>query len=133
MHPVFAEDGEAFFRRKETKVLSRLLGAPPRILAIGGGAFLREENRAMIAASGVSVYLEAGLDLLWARLRTQTTRPLLLTDDPRATLDTLLQQRAPIYALADLTVRVDEKLTVIQMAKRVLEALQGHSELWSTR
>lgn len=127
---IFARDGEAFFRRKEAQVLERLMSGPPCVLSTGGGAFLCAANRATIAEHGVAVWLKADLDLLWSRVRHRSTRPLLRTPDPRATLATLLAQRAPVYALADVTVEAAPGLSVEAMARRVLTALQARPELW---
>ena len=97
---IFARDGEPFFRARETEVLGRLLSGPPAVLSTGGGAFLSEVNRHLIAERGVSVWLKADLDLLWQRVRHKTTRPLLRTANPRATLAELYAARVPLYALS---------------------------------
>ncbi|EKE43630.1 AroK [Oceaniovalibus guishaninsula JLT2003] len=120
---IFARDGEPFFRRKESQVLARLLAGRPGILSVGGGAFLSADNRAAIGRDGVSVWLRADLDLLWTRVRRKDTRPLLRTDDPRATLAAILSQREPVYALADLVVDTAPNLTIEATAGRVVEAL----------
>lgn len=126
---IFARDGEAFFRARETEVLLRLLAGVPSILSTGGGAFLAENNRAAIERHGVSVWLKADLDLLWNRVRHKTTRPLLRTPDPKATLATLLQAREPVYALADLVVEAEPELAVEAMAGKVAEALRAHGDI----
>lgn len=120
---IFARDGEAFFRAREAEVIGRLLGAAPAVISTGGGAFMAEANRAAIARQGVSVWLKADLELLWQRVRHKTTRPLLRTDDPKGTLARLLDERAPVYALAQLAVEAEPKLTVEQMAQKVADAL----------
>lgn len=94
---IFARDGEAFFRTREAEVIKRLLAQKPGILSTGGGAFLQSQNREAIAAQGVSVWLDAPLDLLWERVRHKDTRPLLRTDNPRKTLSDLFTARTPIY------------------------------------
>jgi len=120
---IFARDGEPFFRLKEAQVIARLLEDRPCILSTGGGAFLREENRAAITARGASVWLDADLDLLWRRVRARDTRPLLRTADPLATLTALYEARVPVYALADLSVRAAPSLSIEEMAGKVIEAL----------
>ncbi|MGC9420765.1 MAG: shikimate kinase [Rhodovulum sp.] len=120
---IFERDGEAFFREKESQVIGRLLDEEPAVLSTGGGAFLSAANRAAISARGVSVWLDADLDLLWSRVRHKTTRPLLRTDDPRATLARLYHDRKPFYAQADLAVRADPRYSIEEMADRVREAL----------
>ena len=123
---IFARDGEPFFRRKESQVVARLLEAEPSVLSTGGGAFLSAENRAMISRRGVSVWLDADLDLLWARVRHKATRPLLRTADPRGTLAALYRDRVPVYALADVTVRSEPALSLDKMAARVSRVLLAH-------
>ncbi|MHA6345212.1 shikimate kinase [Roseivivax sp. CAU 1761] len=120
---IFARDGEAFFRQKEAQVIARLLDGVPRILATGGGAFLRTENRDSIAARGVSVWLDADLDLLWTRVRHKETRPLLRTPDPYGTLAALYEARTPIYAKADLAVKVARGAPIDRNCAAVVAAL----------
>ncbi|WP_306131718.1 shikimate kinase [Roseivivax marinus] len=120
---IFARDGEAFFRDREAEVIARLLSGPPKILSTGGGAFLRAENRAAIARRGVSVWLDADLDLLWMRVRQKPTRPLLKTADPYGTLRDLLSSRASVYARADLVVRAEPRYSVDDTARRVIDTL----------
>lgn len=126
---IFARDGEAFFRARESEVLTRLLSGPPCILSTGGGAFLAPANRAVIADQGVAVWLKADLELLWNRVKHKTTRPLLRTADPKATLTALLDQRAPVYAEAGVVVEAEAAYTVDQMAAKVIAALQEHGEV----
>ena len=120
---IFARDGEPFFRKKEAQVIARLLDEERGVLSTGGGAFLVEENRRMISDSGVSVWLNADLDLLWQRVRHKDTRPLLRTPDPRATLAEIFAERAPVYAMADVAVRSAPDLSIEAMVDRVIETL----------
>ncbi|MBY5932809.1 shikimate kinase [Tateyamaria omphalii] len=120
---IFERDGEPFFRRKETQVISRLLDEERGILSTGGGAFLAEENRANITARGVSVWLNADLDLLWQRVRHKDTRPLLRTPDPRATLGEIYAKRVPLYALADVSVVSEPGFSIEEMVDRVIATL----------
>ncbi|MGO9848348.1 MAG: 3-dehydroquinate synthase [Methylocella sp.] len=101
---IFAQHGETYFRDGERRVMARLLNEGPRVLATGGGAFMNEETRARIAASGISIWLKADLDVLWRRVRKRSHRPLLQSGDPERTLRSLLDQRYPVYARADITV-----------------------------
>ena len=126
---IFARDGEAFFRARESEVLARLLEGEPAILSTGGGAFLRPENRAVIAARGVSVWLDADLDLLWSRVRHKDTRPLLRTPDPRATLARLYADRVPHYAQADVSVRAEAGQSIDAMTERVAAALAAQPDV----
>lgn len=101
---IFAAHGEAFFRDGERRVIARLLGSGPRVLATGGGAFMSAETRQRIAEQGISVWLKAEPDVLMRRVRKRANRPLLQTPDPEGTLRNLLSAREPVYALAELTV-----------------------------
>lgn len=120
---IFTRDGEPFFREKEAQVIARLLKSAPCILSTGGGAFLAERNRAAITAEGVSLWLDADVDLLWSRVKHKTTRPLLHTNDPRATLEEIFNARVPIYAQADLSVTSAPGLSIDAMVDRVIETL----------
>jgi shikimate kinase len=126
---IFERDGEPFFRQKESQVIARLLEGAPCILSTGGGAFMAEENRKLIATKGVSVWLRADLDLLWNRVRHKTTRPLLRTANPRETLRGIFQTRVPVYALADLTVDAEHDLSIEAMAQRVKGALSTRADV----
>ncbi|MGI8570585.1 MAG: 3-dehydroquinate synthase [Methylocella sp.] len=101
---IFARHGEDSFRDGERRVMARLLCEGPRVVASGGGAFMNEETRARIALSGISIWLKADQDVLWRRVRKRSHRPLLQGGDPEQTLRTLLEQRYPVYALADVTI-----------------------------
>ncbi|WP_323005514.1 shikimate kinase [Pseudorhodobacter sp.] len=126
---IFERDGEAFFRQKETQIIGRLLEGPSCVLSTGGGAFIAPRNRELIAAKGVSVWLRADLELLWQRVRHKSSRPLLHTPNPKATLKEIHAKRVPIYALADLTVDAETDLSIDAMAHRVLDALSTRPDV----
>lgn len=117
--------GEAEFRALEQRVIFRLLEGGPRVLSTGGGAFMNEQTRAAIAANGVSVWLKADIDVLMERVQKKQNRPLLRNADPRGAMQKLIEQRYPVYALADVTVATrDERKEVI--ADEVVAALVAH-------
>jgi shikimate kinase len=121
---LFENYGEPEFRDLERRVIKRILRSGPRVLATGGGAFMNEATRKAISRAGVSVWLKAELDVLMERVSRKSNRPLLKTADPRATMQKLMDDRYPVYALADLTIiSRDEKKDV--MASEVVEALAG--------
>ena len=74
------------------------------MVSTGGGAFINERTRRHIKRGGLSIWLKADLDVLWERVSKRDTRPLLKTENPRKTLESLLNARYPVYAEADLTV-----------------------------
>jgi shikimate kinase len=101
---IFSRHGEPYFRAGEARVIARLLEGGPQVLATGGGAFMHDETREAIRAKGISVWLKADYDVLARRIKRRNDRPLLKTDDPAATLRTLMDERYPVYAQADITV-----------------------------
>jgi shikimate kinase len=105
---IFERYGEPAFRDGEKKVIARLLGEAPHVLATGGGAFMDETTRGLIKDSAVSVWLQAPIELLLARTQRRDTRPLLRDGDPRETMQRLLGEREPIYAQADLTISSED-------------------------
>lgn len=116
---IFEIEGEPGFRRRESQVIGELAGAPGIVLATGGGAVLAAANRDCLKAHGFVVYLQAGIDTLVERTRRDRHRPLLQTSDPRATLDTLLAERAALYlALADLTVTTEHR-SALSVAREI--------------
>ncbi len=126
---IFERDGEPFFRDKETQVIDRLLENECGILSTGGGAFLAEHNRKLISDKGVSVWLDAGLELLWQRVKHKDTRPLLRTADPKATLTEIYDTRVPVYSMADLSVESHSSYSIENMADRVVKALLSRPDV----
>jgi len=121
---IFDRFGEPAFRDGERKVISRLLGESPHVLATGGGAFIDTATHDKLKEQSVTIWLKAPLELLLARTQRRDTRPLLRTGDPRATLERLLTDRSPIYAQADFTVdSEDGPHTVI--VERITTMLSG--------
>lgn len=122
---LFDAYGEAEFRDLERRVILRLLEDGPMVLATGGGAYMNAETREAIAANGVSIWLNAELDVLMDRVSRRQNRPLLKNDDPRGVMQRLMDVRYPVYALADLHVMTrDDKKEVI--AGEMIDVLIAH-------
>jgi shikimate kinase len=126
---IFEIEGEAGFRRRESAVIAELAQAPDQVVATGGGAVLSAENRAVMRSAGTVVYLRARIDHLWERTRHDTSRPLLATADPRATLAALLEARDPLYREAAHIVVDTGTQSANTLASRVVSALRRHEEL----
>jgi shikimate kinase len=126
---IFERDGEPFFREKESQVINRLLDSAPCVLSTGGGAFLAPRNREAMSAKGVSVWLDAEIDVLWARVKNKDTRPLLRTENPYETLKSIYTARVPIYRLADVTVVSEYDVSIEDMAQRVVDALSQRPDV----
>ncbi|CTQ56701.1 Shikimate kinase 1 [Roseibium album] len=102
---IFTEHGEPYFRSGEERVIARLLGEGPQVLATGGGAFMSDATRSEITENGLSIWLKVDFDTVMARVRRRSTRPLLQNRDPEGTMRKLMADREPIYAKASMTVR----------------------------
>jgi len=100
----FATYGEQKFRDLERQIIFRLLNEGPIILATGGGAFMHPDTRQAIRKYGLSIWLNANLDILMERASRKNNRPLLQTDNPRDIMQKLIHERYPVYAEADLLV-----------------------------
>ena len=101
---IFAEIGEPAFRAKERQIIGRLLNGERMVLALGGGAFMDPQTRALVHERALSIWLRADLDVLVKRTARPGKRPLLAKGDPRAILADLLEQRTPVYSQANLIV-----------------------------
>lgn len=120
---IFERYGEAAFREGERRVLDRLLGEGPQVLATGGGAFMDALTRSRIGEAGFSVWLRADLDVLVRRLsRRSGERPLLKNGDLRETLAALMETRHPVYAEADVVVDTNDESPEATV-DRVVQAL----------
>jgi shikimate kinase len=120
---IFAEDGEAAFRDFETRLVAELSGLQRTVVALGGGAVLRETNRNAIRAAGPVVWLTAPVDVIVARLAADPTtarrRPNLTKIGGREEVEALLAERTPIYRqCATLVVNTDGK-TCAQVADEI--------------
>ena len=120
---IFSRDGEAFFRDREVEVIDRLLSGSPVILSTGGGAFLADRTRNLIANKGVAVWLDADLNTLWERVRHKDSRPLLRTANPLATLAALMKIRTPIYAQAANHIIIAPTASIDLTTQSVIDAL----------
>lgn len=108
---IFADEGEAGFRRRENECLHGLMEEKgKKILSTGGGLPLREENREALKKLGYVVYLRAKPETIYERVKNDTTRPLLQTENPQERIRTLLNERENLYqAAADTVIEVDGK------------------------
>ena len=113
---IFAEEGEAMFRDRETTVIHehirRIQAGVPRVIALGGGAFIQERNWQILKDNGITVWLDCSLDVVHRRLGEDTTRPLA---QDRQSLGRLYEDRRPLYSRADFRVDVsgDEAASVV--------------------
>ena len=121
---IFERDGEAGFRAIERQVLNTISQRHSLVVATGGGVVTKPENWGQLH-SGIVVWLDVDRGQLLARLQADSTlRPLLQQPNPEAALDTLIQQRRPLYGEADLTVVINDE-TPEAVADGILQLLPG--------
>ena len=109
---IFATDGEAAFREMETECLHNLKkrGGQAFVLSVGGGLPIRECNRNLLNELGNVILLQVSPEVVYARLRDDSTRPLLQDKNPRGRIEDLMNARKDFYKeAASYVVEVDEK------------------------
>lgn len=124
---IFAEEGEAFFRELETRVLRELAReSAPRVIATGGGIVLAERNWPLLRALGEVACLTAGAEEIFRRVGANPGRPLLAgaPDEVQGRIRELLAQRREAYARADAQFATDG-LTPAQVAENILRWREG--------
>lgn len=94
---IFAKEGEAGFRERETRAIDELTQKDHIVLATGGGAVMCAENRAFLRQRGIVVYLNAPVDVQMARTAKDKSRPLLQQPNPKKILQDLYNTRDPLY------------------------------------
>lgn len=101
---IFESYGEPAFRDVERRVIQRLIGGEPKVIATGGGAFVDPETRALVLERCIAIWLDADVETLAGRVARRNHRPLLRDRDPAEVLAELAELRNPIYAEAHLRV-----------------------------
>lgn len=120
---IFEKEGEAGFRKRESKVIDDLSQQQGLVMATGGGAVTDDKTRSCLGARGFVIYLQTSVNQQLERTRRGRERPLLEGEDPRATLEALMEVRDPLYReIADLVIDTDGR-RVNAVAKEIFEAL----------
>ncbi len=119
---IFTIDGEPYFRDLEKHTTIEAVKTHKNtVISIGGGAYMHDETRDFIKKNAVSVFLNADLKTLLARVGDGAGRPLL-QNNPRDTLQSLINARYPIYQTANIIVESKDE-TLRETVQRVIEAL----------
>ena len=105
---IFSQDGESFFRNLETLKLKELTNVENAIISTGGGIILKDENRSILN-NLFTIYLKADFENIFNRIKQDTSRPLLLTDDPYNTAKDIFKSRQSVYESFKIHVRTDNK------------------------
>ena len=117
---IFAEDGEAVFRRLESELVQELGNRERLVVSTGGGLLMNPDNLATLQEHALIVCLWASPETIWHRVRHQTHRPLLQNADPFAKIRELLQERTPAYKKSD-TLITTELRSPREVAMQVLK------------
>ncbi|MGE4533271.1 shikimate kinase AroK [Halomonas sp.] len=128
---IFDVEGEAGFRDRETQMIDELTRREGVVIATGGGAVLREENRRLLRERGTVIYLYTTVEQQLRRTAKDRNRPLLQRPDKEAVLREMFCVRDPLYrATADLTVRTDRRgprsvvNDIVRRVTRLVDPLQ---------
>lgn len=119
---IFAEHGEEYFRALETEALNEIYNTVTgTVISTGGGLPMRKVNRDILNRLGEVVYLDVSPDCVYERLKDDTTRPLLQSENPMERIEELLGFRRPVYLDgADRTVNVSYR-TVEDIIKDIID------------
>ena len=121
---IFDVEGESGFRDREEQIIAELAALDGIVLATGGGAVLREENRKALRKRGIVVYLRASIESQLERTKSSRHRPLLETGDRRAALESLMAAREPLYRQeADFIVDTDH-LSAGRVARQIARRIE---------
>lgn len=123
---IFEKEGEMGFRDRETRALAELTELPNIVMATGGGAVGRDQNRQLLGR-GLVIFLDASVETQLARTKKDKNRPLLQNDNPRAILKELYQKRSPLYKeVADIIVPTGRAYPK-QMVAELLDCLNTYA------
>ncbi len=106
---IFEKHGEPYFRDVEAGIIQRVVMGQNQVIATGGGAVIRDENRQAFKKAGLVVCLTARPEVIYERIKHETHRPLLRTPDPLEKIREMLDSREGFYAQADMTIDTSEK------------------------
>ena len=120
---IFSTEGEPHFRRLESEELQRVSGCRRTVVALGGGAFVDERNRELVAKTGTSVWLDASMETLYSRCGEDPLRPLASS---RGEMERLLERRRPFYGLAAIRIEV-AGLSIDEIARGIRDAINRES------
>ena len=119
INELFAEEGEAFFRDLESRVLGEVSACTRSVMATGGGVVLRPLNWSYLR-HGLIIWLNVPICLLVERLAEDDARPLLKTDELPLKLETLLVERKSLYQEADLHIAITKDENPEQIVAKIL-------------
>jgi shikimate kinase/3-dehydroquinate synthase len=124
---IFSEDGEDVFRQLEAECVVDAAARPDAVVALGGGAIASSENRATVRASGgLLICVQADVETILERVSRRDERPLLAglsKEQKREKIESMLKEREPHYAMADITLQSTETSDAEELARRLADRL----------
>lgn len=120
---IIRDRGEEYFRRLETEILRDSLEDRPVVMAPGGGAILRAENRELMTRHGLTVWLDAPFELCWRRIAQDGVVRPLAPDE--ATARARFEERTPLYRQAERQIPIDAEMTPEEIVAKIVEALSA--------
>ena len=108
---IFGLKGEQYFRDLETGCIRQLLlEEKGKVIAVGGGLPIKEENRKILKQLGMVVYLKGKPETIYERVKGDKNRPLLQIEDPKSKIREMMQEREGYYReAADLILTIEGK------------------------
>ena len=112
---IFSQEGEDFFRRRETEVLQDIVLGDRMIISLGGGTLIKVKNRNFIKKTGKLIVLETSARTAYERLKYKNDRPVLLLNSEEQLdqetyikrIESLMKKRKSYYSNADFTFNTD--------------------------
>lgn len=124
INEIFKTQGEAYFRQKETELLTQLKDQDKLIISTGGGMFVNHKNQELLKSS-FSVYLSATVETIYNRVKMDTKRPLLNCDNLKEKIKKLISERELEYQKATCEIKTDDKQPE-KIADEILEKYKNH-------
>ena len=115
--------GKSYFQRREEEVIKEILSYGIVVLSTGAGSFINKEIHEFIKLHAISVWLDAGMEVLYQRVSKRDTRPeLMVQGDKRDILEKLVKERVPVFNKADI--RVNSELEIYHIVANIIKSLE---------
>lgn len=111
MKEIYSVFGEEVLKEGERRVIARLLDQPPHVLATGGSSILDEETQSLLKEKSITVWLDADLDTLIARVSRRNDRHMIEDGKQQETIEELIQKCYPVYEKSDVHVKTFDEAT----------------------
>ena len=120
----FKTQGEEKFRQIETEILKKILLNEEFIISTGGGVILSPENRKLLFNNDIkTIYLKTTPETIYQRIKNDKKRPLLMVENPKKEIETILNTREQFYLMADKTIETDNK-TIKEITEEIIKSYE---------